>query len=105
MHTPVRDGRGKNNRARDAGDEQEHELRARVHAQHFVDCLRTRKTPRATAAIGHRSNVVPLLGNIAYKTKLKLRWDAEKENFIGAPKEASLLLGRKARKPWDRVTI
>lgn len=77
----------------------------RVHAQHFIDCLRTRKTPRATALIGHRSNIVPLLGNIAYKTKLKLKWDSVNETFLDAPREAHLLLGRKARKPWDRVTV
>lgn len=72
------------------------------HAAHFVDCVRNRKTPNAEIEIGHRSTSVALLGNIALKTGLKLKWDAAKEDFKGAP-AASAMLGRKARKPWDLV--
>jgi predicted dehydrogenase len=72
------------------------------HAGHFIECVKSRKTPNADIEIGHRSTSVALLGNIAYKTGLKLRWDAAKEDFAGAP-EASKLLARKARKPWDLV--
>ncbi|MCX6598957.1 MAG: Gfo/Idh/MocA family oxidoreductase [Acidobacteria bacterium] len=72
------------------------------HAAHFVDCVRSRKTPSADIEIGHRSTSVCLLGNIALKTGKKLKWDAKKEDFLGAP-DASALLGRKARKPWDLV--
>ena len=72
------------------------------HAAHFVDCVRTRQTPSADIEIGHRSTSVCLLGNIALKTGKKLRWDSKKEDFRGAS-DASALLGRKARKPWDLV--
>jgi len=34
----------------------------------------------------------------------KLRWDSDKEDFMGTP-DASRLLGRKARKPWDMISI
>lgn len=74
------------------------------HAANFVDCVRTRKAPNAEIEIGHRSTTVALLGNIAYKSGQKLKWDAQKEDFIGAS-EASAMLSRKARKPWDLVKV
>ena len=58
------------------------------------------RRPAADVEIGHRSTIVPHLGNIAYRTGRKIRWDAEKEQIIG-DEEAAELLGRKARKPWD----
>ncbi len=70
------------------------------HTAHFIECVRERKTPNAEIEIGHRSTSVALLGNIAYKSGLKLHWDAQKEEFIDAPK-ASAMLSRKNRKPWD----
>jgi len=53
-------------------------------------------------AIGHRSSLVPHLGNLAYRTGRKLRWDAAAEAIVGDA-QAAELLGRKARKPWDLI--
>lgn len=72
------------------------------HAANFVECVRSRKTPNADIEIGHRSTTVALLGNIAVKTGQKLNWNATKEDFVNSP-EASRLLSKKARKPWDLV--
>jgi len=72
------------------------------HAAHFVDCVRSRKTPSADIEIGHRGTSVCLLGNIAMKTGKKLKWDAKKETFLNAM-DANALLHRAARKPWDLV--
>jgi hypothetical protein len=44
------------------------------------------------------------LGNIAFRTGRKIRWDAAKEEVVGDP-EASGLLRRVARKPWDIIDI
>ncbi len=76
----------------------------RDHAAHFVDCVRSRQTPSADIEIGHRSTSVALLGNIAYQTGLKLQWDATREDFVNAP-QASQLLSRPARRPWNLVEI
>ncbi len=76
----------------------------KAHTADFVDAVRTRRTPNADIEIGHRSTSVALLGNIAYKTGRKLHWDAQKEDFTGAP-EASALLTRTLRKPWDLIRI
>ncbi|MEW5979860.1 MAG: Gfo/Idh/MocA family oxidoreductase [Acidobacteriota bacterium] len=73
-----------------------------LHLQNFLDCVRSRKPPAADVEIGHRSTTVPHLGNIAYKSGRRLFWDAAKEDFIDAP-DASRLLGRPGRKPWDLI--
>jgi predicted dehydrogenase len=76
----------------------------RAHAANFVDCVRSRQAPNADIEIGHRSTSVALLGNIACKTGKKLRWDANKEDFVAAP-DASALLTRPLRKPWDLIRL
>lgn len=75
-----------------------------LHARHFVRCLRGDETSRADAVVGHRSTTVAHLGNIAYRTGAKLAWDGSAGDFVGAP-DASKLLGRKARKPWDLISV
>jgi predicted dehydrogenase len=72
------------------------------HARAFVECVRSRKTPPATVEMGHRATLIGHLGNIAFKTGRKLKWDAAREEFPGDP-EASKLLGREARKPWNLI--
>jgi predicted dehydrogenase len=72
------------------------------HAANFIDSVRTRKRPAADIEVGHRSSIVCHLGNIAYRTGRKLRWDASKEEIID-DSEANRLLKREARKPWDMI--
>jgi hypothetical protein len=52
--------------------------------------------------IGHHSTTLPLLGNLAYRTGRKLRWNAESEDFID-DREASAMLTKQARAPWNLV--
>jgi predicted dehydrogenase len=75
-----------------------------LHAQHFVRCIRDGEKPRADALTGHRSSLIAHLGNVSFKAGRKLKWDSEKEECTGDP-EASKLLGREARKPWDMISI
>ena len=74
----------------------------RLHAANFIECVRTRNKPAAEVEIGHRSTTVAHLGNIAFKTGKKLHWDAGTEEFRDDG-EASKLLSRAARKPWDLI--
>jgi len=70
------------------------------HKQNWADCIRSRKLPVADVEIGHRSATVCHLGNIArWLSGRKLRWDPEKEQFIGDD-EANTYLDRPRRKPW-----
>ena len=73
-----------------------------LHARHFIDCVRSRERSKADVETGHRSTIVAHLGNIAYRTGKKLKWDRAKEDFANAP-EATALLRRKARAPWTLI--
>ena len=73
-----------------------------LHAAHFIRCIRDGEQPRSDCQVGHRSTNIAHLGNIALRTGHKLRWDGEREDFIGDP-EASKMLARQARKPWDLI--
>jgi predicted dehydrogenase len=75
-----------------------------IHTANVVDCIRTRNKPVADVEIGHLSSALPHLGNVAYKCGRQLKWDAEKEVVTG-DEEATQLLGRVARRPWDMVTV
>jgi len=70
------------------------------HARAFLDAVRGLRPPPADAATGHRSTAVAHLGNIAFRTGLKLKWDARREDFDGQP-EASQLLKREPRRGWE----
>ncbi len=74
----------------------------RLHTANFIECVRSRQTPAADVETGHRSTTVAHLGNIAFKTGKKLHWNAETEEFIDDG-DASKLLARQARKPWDLI--
>ena len=73
-----------------------------LHVEDFIECVRSRRRPAADIGIGHRSTNVAHLGNIAYKTGRKIQWDAAREEIKDDP-QASALLGRQARPPWDLI--
>jgi hypothetical protein len=51
---------------------------------------------------GHRTAVACHLANISLRVGRKVRWDPDNEQVIGDP-EASAMLERPYRKPWDGV--
>jgi predicted dehydrogenase len=69
------------------------------HRKHFLECVRTRSQPFAHAEVGHRSASICHLNNIAMLLQRKLKWDPEKEQFIGDD-EANKLLKPSFRSPW-----
>jgi predicted dehydrogenase len=78
----------------------------KLHTFNFVECVRSRKTPAADIEVGHRGTSVALLGNIALRTGKKLHWDAKKEEFTGGVvADASAMLSRSYRKPWDLIKL
>ena len=70
-----------------------------AHGQAFIAVLRGERKQFADIEQGHRATSIALMGSIAYKTGRKLRWDADKEEFIG-DLDANQLLARVERKPW-----
>ena len=73
-----------------------------LHTENFIQCVRTREKPLADVEIGHRSTIAAHLANISYRTGHKLTWDASQEAIVDDA-QASMLLGRNARKPWDII--
>ena len=70
------------------------------HQRNFIDCVKSRKQPMATAEIGHRTASVCHLNNIAMLLGRKLRWDPAKEQFAD-DSEANALVSPKMRAPWS----
>jgi predicted dehydrogenase len=72
------------------------------HVRNFLDCIKSRQRPIADVEEGHYVSTACHLANLSLRLGRKLRWDAEKEQIIG-DKEASAMLVRPYRKPWDDV--
>jgi predicted dehydrogenase len=70
------------------------------HVRNFLDCVKSRQKPNSDVESGHYSTTAAHLGNIALLAGRKIRWDTEKEQINGDA-EASKLLGRQYRKPWE----
>jgi predicted dehydrogenase len=65
----------------------------------FLDCVKSRKDPYFPVDIGHRVSTVCHLGHLAIKLGRKLRWDPDREVFLGDA-DADALRTRPLRKPW-----
>jgi predicted dehydrogenase len=70
------------------------------HHREFLDCIKSRKRTLTPVEIAHRSQTPGHLGYIASVVGRKLKWDAAKQEIIGDA-EATALLSRKARAPWN----
>lgn len=70
------------------------------HARNFVECIKSRKEPNSDLESSHRVSTVCHLANISLRTGRKIRWNAENEQIVSDP-EASAMLTRPYRKPWD----
>jgi predicted dehydrogenase len=70
------------------------------HKGNFFDCVRSRAEPIAPVEVGHRSTTMCIIGYIAMLLGRKLKWDAEKEQFVNDA-EANRMLARPMRSPWS----
>ena len=66
----------------------------------WLDCVRTRRRPRADVEIGACSTILAHLGCIGLWTGRELRWDPVKEEFHD-DREANALRARSSRAPWN----
>lgn len=66
----------------------------------FLDCVKQRKPPAVDLEYSHRVSVSCCLGNVAYLTRRRIRWDAAKETIPGDA-EAARLLARPRRKGYE----
>ncbi|RPI16838.1 MAG: gfo/Idh/MocA family oxidoreductase [Acidobacteriales bacterium] len=73
-----------------------------LHTKYFVDNVRARKDPFANIEVGARATAIACMGNVAYWTGRKLKWDPKTWSFVGDA-EANKHTFRPNRKPWDLV--
>lgn len=69
------------------------------HMANFLDSIRSRAQPNADIEEGHRSTLLGLYGNIAYRTGRRLHIDAATEGFVDDD-EANSYIKRTYREPW-----
>lgn len=69
------------------------------HQQNFLDCVKSRSRTVAPVEVAVRSDALCQLSDIAMRLERKLRWDPDKEEFIGDD-EANRKLKRPMRSPW-----
>lgn len=74
----------------------------KLHVRNFLDCIKTRRQPISDLESGGRVATLCHLANLSLRLGRKLRWDAAKGDVIDDP-EASALLTRRYRPPWDGV--
>jgi hypothetical protein len=80
------------------GDDEVQLGRAASHRRNFLDSVRTRKEPFATAEIGHRTATICHLNNIAMQIKRGFTWDPVAERTDDD--EANAMLTASMRSPW-----
>ena len=69
------------------------------HARNFLDCVKSRAKCNCDVLTGHLSTAATHVGNIAYKTKSHLEWDAASERFTNNA-AANKLLSYQYRAPY-----
>ena len=82
------------------GPDELHLYESKNHYVDWLDAIRKRARPICDIETGCRSVTVCHLGNIAYKLQRSLKWDPEREVFVGDD-EANRLLTRAYRSPWQ----
>lgn len=69
------------------------------HVADFLDCIRTRRQPVASAEVAHLTCGLVHLGDIAYRTARVLHFDPQTERILHDD-EADRLLTKPYREPW-----
>ena len=85
-------------RARDTSGDSRAQFK--LHVRNFLDCIKSRREPISDLQSGHRVVTTLHLANISLRLGRQLRWDADKQQIIGDPQAAGMLV-RPYRKPWD----
>jgi predicted dehydrogenase len=81
------------------GSREIHLGRSPGHHRNFLDCIKSREEPLASAEIGHRTGSICHLNNIAMKLGRSIHWDPVNEVAVD-DEEANGLLMPAMRAPW-----
>lgn len=69
------------------------------HRRNFLDAIRTREQTIANVESAAHGEMMNQQADIAMRLKRKVRWDPEKEEFIG-DEQATRMMARPMRSPW-----
>ena len=69
------------------------------HIRDFVNCVKSRKQPRANAMAACQTHIACHAAYIAFQLGRKLRFDPATDTFIG-DEEANRMRSRAMREPW-----
>jgi len=72
-----------------------------AHWANFLQCIKSRQRPMSDIETGYRSTAACLLGNAAFRSRLRLDWDDRRETT--RQREAHRYLTREYRRPWKLV--
>jgi predicted dehydrogenase len=87
------------------GPDELHLYTAPHEHRNFLDGVKSRKPCYAPAEVGHRTITIAHLGNISMRLGgRKLKWNPAAEQFVG-DSEASKMLDRSRRAPWQLPTV
>ncbi len=81
------------------GPDEVHVGRSPGHQRNFVDCIKSRRDPMATAEIGHRTGTICHLLNIAMLTGKTLEWEPVTERITN-DSQLDKMKRRPVRSPW-----
>jgi hypothetical protein len=73
-----------------------------LHVRNFIDCIKSRQRPIADVEGGHHTAIACHLANISLRVGRKIKWNSDTEEIVG-DREASAMLVRPYRKPWDEA--
>lgn len=77
-------------------------LRSLGHQQNLVDAVKSRTQPESNLEYAREMSLPMHLGLIFWRLGKALKWNPDKEKFIGNRK-ANKMLCRKARKAWRLI--
>ena len=83
------------------GENDVHLYKSPGHQRDWLACVKTRKRPICDVEVGARSVTVCHLGNIAYWTRERIKWDPKKWEFVDAAAEVAKWYDRERRDPWQ----
>jgi len=82
------------------GPDEIHLYQSPNHHRNWLECIRTGRETVAPVEVGHRSQTICCLSDIATRVGRKLKWDPKAERIPGDD-TANRLLSRAMREPWS----
>jgi predicted dehydrogenase len=74
------------------------------HWQNFVDCVKSRATPRAGVESLAKTTTLCHLGNISWQAQTTVKWDAKAQDVANRDARKAMAYERDYRRPWKLTT-